>query len=402
MRAANGVVYATGCSSCCGRLATISDSTKQRLIANCYLLIAPMKTGIIGLPQVGKTSLFKILTKADISNRAFANPREAHLGIAKVPDDRLDRLAAQYNPKKLTHASVEYVDVAAIGQEALKETAFLANLRTVDALAHVLRVFDDPSIPHVGEINPLRDAKTVDFDLIVSDLGQVEKRLERLEKDLKKMKNAELEREFDLITRAKAHLEKELPLRGMEISAEDEKRIRGFMFLSQKPILYVLNVNESSSLGSDLEKAAAKYQLEEIASRKNAGVTAICGKVEAELADMSDEEAQEFLSSYGLTESGLTRLIRTTYQLLGVISFFTIGEDECRAWTVPRNSRAQAAAGAIHSDLEKHFIRAETIHWDKLLDSGSEANARAKGLLRLEGKDYIVQDGDVMHIRHSG
>jgi ribosome-binding ATPase len=361
-----------------------------------------MKTGIIGLPQVGKTSLFKILTKADISNRAFANPREAHLGIAKVPDDRLDRLAAQYNPKKLTHASVEYVDVAAIGQEALKETAFLANLRTVDALAHVLRVFDDPSIPHVGEINPLRDAKTVDFDLIVSDLGQVEKRLERLEKDLKKMKNAELEREFDLITRAKAHLEKELPLRGMEISAEDEKRIRGFMFLSQKPILYVLNVNESSSLGSDLEKAAAKYQLEEIASRKNAGVTAICGKVEAELADMSDEEAQEFLSSYGLTESGLTRLIRTTYQLLGVISFFTIGEDECRAWTVPRNSRAQAAAGAIHSDLEKHFIRAETIHWDKLLDSGSEANARAKGLLRLEGKDYIVQDGDVMHIRHSG
>jgi ribosome-binding ATPase len=361
-----------------------------------------MKTGIIGLPQVGKTSLFKILTKADISSRAFANPREAHLGIAKVPDDRLDRLAAQYNPKKLTHAVVEYADVAAIGQEALKETAFLANLRTVDALAHVLRAFDDPSIPHAGEINPLRDARTVDFDLIVSDLGQVEKRLERLEKDLKKMRNAELEREFDLITRAQAHLEKELPLREMEISAEDEKRIRGFMFLSQKPILYVLNVNESTNLGADLEKATETYKLGEIASRKNAGATAVCGKVEAELADMSDQEAQEFLSSYGLKESGLTRLIRKTYELLGVISFFTIGEDECRAWTVPRNSRAQAAAGAIHSDLEKHFIRAETIHWDKLLESGSEANARAKGLLRLEGKDYIVQDGDVLHIRHSG
>jgi GTP-binding protein YchF len=361
-----------------------------------------MKTGIIGLPQVGKTSLFKILTKADISNRAFANPREAHLGIAKVPDDRLDRLAALYNPKKLTHAAVEYADVAAIGQEALKETAFLSNLRTVDALAHVLRAFDDPSIPHIGEIDPLRDATKVDFDLIVSDLGQVEKRLERLEKDLKKMKNAELEREFDLITRAKAHLEKELPLREMEISAEDEKRIRGFMFLSQKPVLYVLNVNESPNLGADLEKAAAKYQLSEIAARKNAGATAVCGKVEAELADMSDEEAQEFLSSYGLKESGLARLIRKTYELLGVISFFTLGDDECRAWTVPRNTRAQAAAGAIHSDLEKHFIRAETIHWDKLLESGSEANARAKGLLRLEGKDYIVQDGDVMHIRHSG
>jgi GTP-binding protein YchF len=361
-----------------------------------------MKTGIIGLPQVGKTSLFKILTKADISNRAFANPREAHLGIAKVPDDRLDRLAALYNPKKLTHAAVEYADVAAIGQEALKETAFLANLRTVDALAHVLRAFDDPSIAHVGEINPLRDAKTVDFDLIVSDLGQVEKRLERLEKDLKKMKNPELERENDLIQRCKAHLEKELPLREMEISADDEKRIRGFMFLSQKPVLYVLNVNESATLGADLEKAAEKFNLKELASRKNAAVTAICGKVEAELADMSDDEALEFLGSYGLTESGLTRLIRKTYELLGVISFFTIGEDECRAWTVPRNSRAQTAAGAIHSDLEHHFIRAETIHWDKLLEAGSEANARAKGLLRLEGKEYIVQDGDVMHIRHSG
>ena len=361
-----------------------------------------MKTGIIGLPQVGKTSLFKILTKADISAPSFANPREAHLGVARVPDDRLDRLAQLFNPKKLIHVSVEYVDVAAIGQEALKETAFTASLRGVDALAHVVRVFDDPAIPHVGEVNPLRDVKTVDFDLIVSDLGQVEKRLERLEKDLKKMRTAELEREFDLIQRAKVHLERELPLREMEISSDDEKRIRGFMFLSQKPILYVLNVNESATLGADLENAVQKYQLNEVASRKNAGATAICGKVEAELAEMSDTEAQEFLSSYGLTDSGLTRLIRKSYELLGLISFFTVGEDECRAWTVPRNSRAQAAAGAIHSDLEKHFIRAETIHWDKLLEAGSEANARAKGTLRLEGKDYIVQDGDMMHIRHSG
>jgi len=216
------------------------------------------------------------------------------------------------------------------------------------------------------------------------------------------MKNAELEREFDLIKRCKEHLEKEQPLREMELAADDEKRIRGFMFLSQKPILYVLNINESTDLGADLEQAVDKYKLKELAARKNAGATAICGKVEAELAEMSDEEAKEFLSSYGLTESGLTRLIRKTYELLGVISFFTIGEDECRAWTVPKNSRAQNAAGAIHSDLEKHFIRAETIHWDKLLESGSEANARAKGLLRLEGKDYIVQDGDVLHIRHSG
>jgi hypothetical protein len=163
----------------------------------------------------------------------------------------------------------------------------------------------------------------------------------------------------------------------------------------------VLNLNESSTLGSDLEQAPAKYKLTEYASRPNAGVTAICGKVEAELADMGDEEAAEFLASYGLKESGLVRLIRKSYELLGLISFFTVGEDECRAWTIERGSRAQLAAGAIHSDLEKHFIRAETIHWDQLLEAGSEANARSRGTLRLEGKDYIVRDGDVMHIRHS-
>ncbi len=361
-----------------------------------------MKTGIIGLPQVGKTSLFRILTKANLSAQAYANPREAHVGVAKVPDDRLDRLAALYNPKKLTHASVEYVDVGAIGQEALKETAYIGHLRTVDALAHVVRAFEDPSIPHVGPIDPLRDVKNVEFDLMVSDLGQIEKRLERVEKDLKKMRSADLEKEFELLKRAKTHLETERPLREMEMTHEDKKRFRGFMFLSEKPLLCVLNVNESSELGLDLGKAIGKYKLTEVAARPNAAAAAICGKVEAELAEMSDADAAEFLSSYGLKESGLVRLIRTTYALLGLISFFTAGEDECRAWTIPVHTRAVEAAGAIHSDLEKHFIRAETIRWDQLLEAGSEANARARGTLRLEGKDYIVQDGDVMHIRHSG
>ena len=237
---------------------------------------------------------------------------------------------------------------------------------------------------------------------MVSDLGQIEKRLERLEKDLKKMKTPELEKENELLIKAKAHLETEKPLREMEMSPEDKKRIRGFMFLSEKPMLYVLNIGESTELGKDLEAAVAKYNLSEVSGRTNAGASAICGKVEAELAEMSDEDAAEFLGSYGLTDSGLSRLIRKSYHLLGLISFFTAGEDECRAWTIPVNTRAQNAAGAIHSDLEKHFIRAETIRWDQLLEAGSEANARAKGTLRLEGKDYIVQDGDVMHIRHSG
>src|ERR1700751_2355248 len=208
-----------------------------------------MKTGIIGVPQVGKTSLFRILTKAHLSDHALANPREAHIGVAKVPDDRLDRLAAQYNPKKLTHASVEYVDLGGIGQEALKESAYLGHLRQVDAIIHVVRAFEDDSIPHVGTIDPLRDIKNVEFDLMVSDLGQIEKRLERLVKDLKKMRSPELEKENELLLKAKAHLETEKPLREMEMTPEDKKRIRGFMFLSEKPMLYVLNVGETQELG---------------------------------------------------------------------------------------------------------------------------------------------------------
>jgi GTP-binding protein YchF len=361
-----------------------------------------MKSGIIGLPRVGKTSLFRMLTKASLPEQAFANPREAHIGVAKVPDDRLDRLAALYNPRKLVHASIEYVDVGAIGQEALKESAYIGHLRNVDSLVHVVRAFEDPAIPHVGEIDPLRDIKNVEFDLMISDLGQVEKRLERLEKDLKKMRSAELEREFDLLKRAKAHLETERPLREMEMDVQDKKRVRGFMFLTGKPLLYVLNVGESPELGRELGQAAQEYKLTEVASRPGAGATAVCAKVEAELAEMGEQDAAEFLASYGLQESGLVRLVRETYTLLGLISFFTVGEDECRAWTIPVNTRAVEAAGAIHSDLEKHFIRAETIHWDALLDAGSEADARSRGTLRLEGKDYIVKDGDVMHVRHSG
>jgi len=361
-----------------------------------------MKTGIIGLPQVGKSSLFRILTKAKVDESGRSNPREAHIGVARVPDERLQKLSALYSPKKTTFASVEYVDVAAIGQEALKETAFLTNLRNVDALIHVLRAFENETVPHENAIDPLRDARSVEFDLMVSDLTQVEKRIERVEKDMKKGRTSELEREHALLLRSKDSLEKEIPLRELEMSPEEKKLIRGFMFLSQKPILYVLNINESTNLGADLESAVSRFKLDELAQKPNAGATAICGKVEAELAEMDDAEAKDFLDSYGLHESGLVRLIRKSYELLGLISFFTAGEDECRAWTIPLGSKAPQAAGAIHSDLEHHFIRAETIRWDNLLEAGSEAAARAKGTLRLEGKEYVVQDGDVLHIRHSG
>ena len=310
-----------------------------------------MKTGIIGLPQVGKTSLFKILTKAKLEEKGYSNPREEHIGVARVPDERLDKLSALYSPKKTTYATVEYVDVAAIGQEALKETAFLTSLRNVDALIHVLRAFENDAIPHVGAIDPLRDIKSVEFDLMLSDLTQVEKRLERLEKDLKKGRTSELEREQALLLRSKEALEKEQPLRELEMTADEKKLIKGFMFLSQKPILYVVNIGESTTLGDDLEGAVGAFKLNEVSVRSNAGATAICGKVEAELAEMDDEEAAEFLEGYGLRESGLVRLIRKSYELF---------------------------------------------------DAGSEAAARSRGTLRLEGKEYVVQDGDVMHIRHSG
>jgi GTP-binding protein YchF len=349
-----------------------------------------MRTGIIGFSQVGKTSFFKILTRHSSDSR---HPHGANIGVAKVPDERLDRLAALFNPKKLIHASLDYLDTSALTAESLRSPAFIAELRSVDCLAHVLRVFASP-------IQPLEDLKKVEFEMIISDLAQVEKRLDKLEKDLKKLKNPEFEKEFFLLKKAKAHLEKELPLREMEMSPEEKKRLRGFMFLSEKPILYVLNLPESNA--SKLDEAAEKYGLSGFASKPGAAVSAVCGKMEAELAEMSDEEAREFLEGFGLKESGLARMVRKTYELLGLISFFTVGEDECRAWTIPRGSKAVEAAGAIHSDLAKHFIRAETIRWDALLEAGSESVARAKGLLRLEGKDYVVQDGDVLHIRHSG
>ncbi len=353
-----------------------------------------MKTGIIGLPQVGKTSLFTMLTGVEVT----PGKREDHLGIARVPDQRLDQLGDLFHPRKLTHATVELVDVASLTQESLRDGSGIAALRNVDALIHVVRAFDDPSVPHMaGDVNPLRDIQNLEFDLVVSDLGQVEKRLERVEKDIKKQKTPALVEELALLQRMKPHLEAEQPLRTLALSVEEEKRMRGFQFLSQKPILYALNVGEDQA--GQLETATDRAGIK---TAPKTGAVAICAKVEAELAGLGDEEAAEFMGSYGLKESGLARLTRAAYALLGVMSFFTAGEDECRAWTVPVGSRAVEAAGAIHTDLSKHFIRAEVIRWDQLLELRTEAAAREKGLLRLEGKDYIVQDGDVMHIRHSG
>jgi ribosome-binding ATPase len=347
--------------------------------------------------MVGKTSLFTILTGVHEATRV--GMMEARVGIAKVPDARLDALARIFQPPKITHATVEYLDFPAISKEALRDPSYLASMRVADALAHVLRLFPSDTVPHEkGSVDPIRDLEDVEMELILSDLVVVEKRLERLEKDRKKIKSQELDREFALLERCKATLEANTALRTLELSPDEEKTIRGFQFLSQKPMLFVLNIGEADV--SRMHEIEEEYRKGPLAGRTNTAVSAICGKIEAELAELSPEEAGEYLASYGLKESGLERLIAATYALLGLMSFLTAGETEVRAWTVPMQSTAQKAAGAIHSDFEKKFIRAETVNWQALVDHGGYPGVREKGLLRLEGKEYIVKDGDVLVIRH--
>jgi len=356
-----------------------------------------MKTAIIGLPMTGKTSLITILTGVVQETRIGSTA--ARTGVAKVPDARLEALARLFEPQKTTHATVEYVDMPSISKESLRDAAAVASLRNVDAFAHVLRLFADETIPHEkGSVDPVRDMEDLETELILSDLLVVEKRLERLDKDRKKIKNPELDREFELLTKAQALLGENRPLREFELDAEDEKRIRGFQFLSQKPMLYVLNLGEEEA--GRLRQREEEYRKGPLAGRARTAVTAVCGKIEAELAELPREEQSDYLASYGLAQSGLERLITATYALLGLMSFLTAGEDECRAWTIPVNSHAVKAAGAIHSDFEKKFIRAEVVNWQTLIDLGGYAGAREKGQLRLEGKEYIVRDGDVLVIRH--
>jgi ribosome-binding ATPase len=356
-----------------------------------------MKTAIIGLPMTGKTSLFAILT--GVTQETRIGSTAVRTGVAKVPDPRVDELAGIYEPPKITYATVEYVDMPSISKESLRDPSYLASLRVVDAFAQVLRLFADDTIPHEkGSVDPVRDLEDVETELILSDLVVVEKRLERLDKDRKKIKNPELDREFELLEKCKTMLEENKPLRELRLEGEDEKRIRGFQFLSQKPMLYVLNLGESDATG--LHQREKEFREGPVSGRKHVAVSAVCGKVEAELAELPREEQKDYLASYGLTESGLERLISATYSLLGLMSFLTAGETEVRAWTIPVHSTAVKAAGAIHSDFEKKFIRAEVVNWKSLVEYGGYAGLRDKGLLRLEGKEYIVKDGDVLVIRH--
>src|ERR1700756_3876025 len=356
-----------------------------------------MQTGIIGLGQVGKTTLFRILTRAAVEGKASS--QATHVGVAKVPEPRLLELAQLYNPKKITYATVQYVDRGGMQKERTRDA--LASLRDVDAIAHVIRLFEDPSVPHsAGSIDPLRDATNLELELILSDHDQILRRLERIDKDLRKKNDPLLVAEKTVLEKCKAHLETEKPLRELELTAEERKPIGGFLFLSQRPMLYVLNLGDDEA--AELDKAVEKHKLAALQGRPNTAVVAVWGRLEAELAEMEEKEAAELLASYGLKEPGLNRLIRATYDLMGLIQFFTAGEPEVRAWTIRKGATAVRAAGEIHSDIEKGLIRAEVVRWNELVAAGSIAAAKEKGQVRLEGKEYVVQEGDVILFRHSG
>ena len=359
-----------------------------------------MKTAIIGLPQVGKTSLFTILTGVASEGRIGAT--KAQMGVAKVPDRRVDKLAEIFEPPKITYATVEYVDMPALSKEALQEPSYIASLRAVDAFAHVLRLFDEETVMHIeGDLDPVRDWQAIEAELILADLAVVENRLERIDKDIQRQggKNPNLPKEKALLQQCLEALEGEKPLREMDLEPEEEKLLRGFQFLSEKPMLLVLNLGDDQA--GELVAIEEKFRSENLKDAKKVAVTAVCGSIEAEIAQLPDEDAKEYLESYGLSEPGLDRMIQATYDLLGLMSFLTAGDTEVRAWTIPKQTPAAKAAGAIHTDFEKKFIRAETIQWTRLVELGGYTGAKEKGELRLEGKEYIVQDGDVLVIRHS-
>jgi ribosome-binding ATPase len=360
-----------------------------------------LRTALIGFPSSGKTTLFQLMTSQHEAPKGGHGRLEAVVGVARVPDPRVDRLAEIYSPKKKTPATVEFADLVAPGRTGAQALLDVAPYRNADALVHVVRAFRDPTVTHHADaINPAADAQAMEDELLLADLAVTEKRLERIERDMKKGRTAELERERALIVRCQSTLENGLPLRGLDLTDEERRMLRGFQFLSAKPLLLVVNVDEADvSLLADGARAAEAAGLTGFLSRAGTGVVAVCAKIELEISELDAADARAFLADLGLTEPGVDRVIRTTYDLLGYIAFLTAGEDECRAWSIPRGTHAQLAAGEIHSDIQRGFIRAEVVRFEHLAARGSLAACREHAEVRLEGKEYVVQDGDVINFR---
>jgi GTP-binding protein YchF len=360
-----------------------------------------LHAALIGFPSAGKSTLFQLMTSAKDAPRGKG---ETVVGISKVPDPRLDRLSAIFNPKKRTPATIEFTDMIAPGRTGAAALVDVAGYKNADALVHVVRAFRDESVPHPsGSVDPARDAQAMEDELILADLGVVERRLERLEKEGKKsIKAPDLEVEKTLLGKCKAALENGQPLRALGLAGDDLRRLRGYQFLSAKPLLVVLNMDEADvEAATSVERAAEQTGTTAFLSREGTRAVPVCSKIELEISALEPDDANAFLKDLGLSESGLDRVIRASYDLLGYISFLTVGEDECRAWSIRRGTSALDAAGEIHSDISRGFIRAEVVGYDTFIARGSMQACRDHGEFRLEGKEYVVKDGDIINFRHA-